>query len=112
MRKHPIKKKTFQYVYAKCYSEIFVQVEKYSINLRNEFLITFKAWKCMLRSLKGRIIKKHKGLKKGALGMDFESYAKKTNALKDIKSFGQLEKEKQKQYRFSAKKELDGLGRS
>ena len=45
MRKHPIKNKTFQYIYAKCYPETFVQVEKHGINLANEFLITFKAWK-------------------------------------------------------------------
>ena len=32
----------FQYVCAKCYPEIFVQVEKRGIDLRNEFLITFK----------------------------------------------------------------------
>ena len=46
MRKYLIKNsKIFQYVYAKCYPEIFVKVEKRRINLRNEFLITFKIGK-------------------------------------------------------------------
>ena len=39
------KNKIFQHVYAKCYPEIFVQVDKRGINLKNEFLITFKTWK-------------------------------------------------------------------
>ena len=35
----------FQYVYAKCYPQIFTQVEKRGIYLKNEFLITFKTRK-------------------------------------------------------------------
>ena len=46
MRKYLIKNSNiFQYVYPKCYPEIFVKVEKRRINLRNEFLITFKIGK-------------------------------------------------------------------
>ena len=35
----------FQYVHAKCYPQIFTQVEKRGIYLKNEFLITFKTRK-------------------------------------------------------------------
>ena len=45
-------KKIFQYVYAKCYPEIFVLVEKRGIDLRNEFLITFKVWKNKKQKIK------------------------------------------------------------
>lgn len=52
------------------------------------------------------IIKKHKGLKKGAKSMLFEGYAKRINSLADIQSFRQLKKEKQPQHRFSIKHNL------
>ena len=47
--------------------------------------------------------KKHKGLRKGAGGMEFEDYAQRINSIKGIKTFGQLPKEKQKQDRFAIK---------
>ena len=46
--------------------------------------------------------KKHKGLRKGAPGMELEDYVRKTNSIK-IETFGQLPKEKQKQGRFLVK---------
>ena len=45
-------KKIFQYVYANCYSEIFLQVEKRGIDFRNQYLITFKVWKDKKQNLK------------------------------------------------------------
>ena len=45
--------------------------------------------------------KKHKGKRKGASGMEFEDYAKRKNSIREIQTFGQLPKEKQKQNRFS-----------
>lgn len=57
--------------------------------------------------------KKHKGLKKGNKGMDFENYTKKIHSIKDIGNFRQLPQETQKQNRFSVKKKnemfLEGL---
>ena len=47
--------------------------------------------------------KKRKGLRKGASGMEFEDYVRKTNSIKEIETFGQLPKEKQKQGRFLVK---------
>ena len=46
------------------------------------------------------INKKCKGLRKGAVGMEIEDYAKRINSIKEIETFGQLLKEKQKQNRF------------
>ena len=40
--------------------------------------------------------KKHKGLRKGVAGMEFEDYAKKINLIKKIETFGHLLNEKQK----------------
>ena len=47
--------------------------------------------------------KKHKGLNKGAPGMEFEDWAKRINSVKEIETFRQLPKEKQKQGRFLVK---------
>ena len=47
--------------------------------------------------------KKYKGLRKGAPGMEFENYSRRTNSIADTKSFGQLSVEKQKQNRFTIK---------
>ena len=47
--------------------------------------------------------KKHKGLRKGGPGMEFESYLKRINSIADIETFGQLSAEKQKQNRFTIK---------
>ena len=41
--------------------------------------------------------KKHKGLRQGASGMEFEDYTKEINSIKEIETFGQVPKEKQKQ---------------
>ena len=41
--------------------------------------------------------KKHKGLRKGANGMEFEDYAKRVNLMREIEIFGQLPKEKHTQ---------------
>ena len=49
--------------------------------------------------------KKHKGLRKGAPGMELEDYVRKTNSIKEIETFGQLPKEKQNQGRFLVKKQ-------
>ena len=38
-------KKIFQYVYAKRYPDIYSLIEKRGIDLQDEFLLTFKAWK-------------------------------------------------------------------
>ena len=37
--------KIFQYVYSKCYPVTYSLVEKRGIDLRGEFLLTFKAWR-------------------------------------------------------------------
>ena len=42
------------------------------------------------------INEKHKGLRKAAAGMEFEDYAKRINLIKEIETFGQLPKKKQK----------------
>ena len=58
--------------------------------------------------------KKLKGLRKGAAGMEFEDYAKRTNSTKEIETFEQLPKEKQKQNRFAIKNnqmELEEIGK-
>ena len=47
--------------------------------------------------------KKHKGLGKGAAGMEFEDYTKRTSSIKEIETFGHLPNEKQKQNRFAIK---------
>ena len=47
--------------------------------------------------------KKHKGLRKGAAGMEFEDYAKRINSIIEIETFGHLPNEKQKQNRFAIK---------
>ena len=47
--------------------------------------------------------KKLEGLRKGASRMEFEDYAKRINSIKEIETFGQLPKEKQKQNRFIIK---------
>ena len=47
--------------------------------------------------------KKLKGLRKGTSRMEFEDYAKRINSIKEIETFGQLPKEKQKQNRFTIK---------
>ena len=47
--------------------------------------------------------KKHKGLRKGGPGMEFENYLKRINSVADIETFGQLSAEKQKQNRFPIK---------
>ena len=47
--------------------------------------------------------KKHNGVRKGALWMEFENYAKRINSVKGIETFGQNLPEKQKQNRFAIK---------
>ena len=47
--------------------------------------------------------KKLKVLRKGASRMEFEDYAKRINSIKEIETFGQLPKQKQKQSRFTIK---------
>ena len=47
--------------------------------------------------------KKHKGLKKGSAGMNYENFEKRINSLRDIESFGQLEKQVQGQQRLTIK---------
>ena len=37
--------KTIQFVYSRCFPEIYSLIEKRGINLKSEFLLTFKAWK-------------------------------------------------------------------
>ena len=51
------------------------------------------------------INKKHKGLRKGAKGMEFENYSKQINSIKEIETFSQLTQENQKQNRFSIKRD-------
>ena len=48
--------------------------------------------------------KKHKGLRKGGLGMVFENYSKRINSIKKFETFGQLPQKKSKQNRFLIKK--------
>ena len=47
--------------------------------------------------------KTHRGLRKSAVGMEFEKYSKRINSIKEIETFGQLPKEKQKQNRSTNK---------
>ena len=37
--------KTIQFVYSRCFSKIYYLIEKHGINLKSEFLLTFKTWK-------------------------------------------------------------------
>ena len=37
--------KTIQFVYSRCFPEIYSLIDKPGINLKNEFLLTFKLWK-------------------------------------------------------------------
>ena len=37
--------KTVQFVYSRCFPEIYSLIDKRGINLKSEFLLTFKAWK-------------------------------------------------------------------
>ena len=48
--------------------------------------------------------KKHKGLRKGAKGMELENYSQQINLIKEIETFGQVTQEKQKQNRYLIKK--------
>ena len=50
------------------------------------------------------INKKHKGVKKGSLGMDFESYAERIKPLFDFKSYKKLKKDTKSVVRISVKK--------
>ena len=50
------------------------------------------------------INKKHKYLWKGALGIEFEDYAKCINSIREIETFGQLSPEKQKTKQIFHKK--------
>ena len=65
-----------------------------AVNLK-EYFETFKS---------ENVNQKHKGLRKGAVGMEFENYSKRINSIKEIETFGQLSLEKQKQNRFTIKK--------
>ena len=38
-------RKTIQFVYSRCFPEIYSLIDKRGINLKNEFLLTFKLWK-------------------------------------------------------------------
>ena len=51
-----------------------------------------------------RTNKKHKGIKKGALGMNYENYAERIKPLYDFKSFEKPKTEKKKVVRFTVKK--------
>ena len=51
-----------------------------------------------------RTNKKHKGIKKGALGMNYENYAERIKLLYDFKSFEKPKTEKKKVVRFTVKK--------
>ena len=44
--------------------------------------------------------KKHKGLRKGSRGMEFENYATRINSVTDIETLEQLSQEKQGQLGF------------
>ena len=37
--------KTIQFVYSNCFPEIYSLIDKRGINLKSEFLLTFKLWK-------------------------------------------------------------------
>ena len=37
--------KTIQFVYSRCFSKIYYLIEKHGINLKSEFLLSFKTWK-------------------------------------------------------------------
>ena len=37
--------KTIQFVYSRCFPEIYSLIDKRGINLKSEFLLTFKLWK-------------------------------------------------------------------
>ena len=50
-----------------------------------------------------KVNKKHKGLRKGAQGMDFKVYSKRINSTTQIETFGNLPTEKQKACRFKIK---------
>ena len=52
----------------------------------------------------GNVNKKHKGLRKGVSGMEFENYSRRINSVYEIESFGQTINEKLSQFRFSVKK--------
>ena len=64
-----------------------------AVNLK-EYIETFKY---------EYVNKKHKGLRKGALEMEFENYSRRINSIAEIETFGQLSAEKQKQNRFTIK---------
>ena len=38
-------RKTIQFVYSRCFPEIYSLIDKRGINLKNKFLLTFKLWK-------------------------------------------------------------------
>ena len=59
--------------------------------------------------------KTHRGLRKSAVRMEFEKYSKRINSIKEIETFGQLPKEKQKQNRSTNKNNemiLEEIGKS
>ena len=51
-----------------------------------------------------RVNKKHKGIKKGAPGMNYDNYSERIKPLYDFKSFVKPRNEKKKVVRFSVKK--------
>ena len=55
--------------------------------------------------------KKHKGLKNGAKGVEYESYTKRTNLLRDIERFGQLKRERNRSSQVFSEKIFDAFGR-
>ena len=50
----------------------------------------YESFKCK------NVNKKHKGLRKGAPGMDFQGYSKRINSIKENETFGSQPAEKQK----------------
>lgn len=57
----------------------------------------YESFKCK------NVNKKHKGLRKGAPGMDFQGYSKRINSIKENETFGSQPAEKQKACRFTIK---------
>ena len=68
-------------------------METVSVNA-NEYHESFKC---------KNVNKKHKGLRMGASGMDFEDYSKMINSIIEIETFGSLLTEKQKAGTFTIK---------
>ena len=77
--------KAIQFVYLRCFPEIYSLIDKCRIDLKSQFLLTFKLWKDKKKFLPNSI-KEKKSENEPALGKNIEEDEKLSKELKEKKS--------------------------